>query len=98
MSNTFVKKPGNGIAFANKFKNHPKAHDFIETDVKIGSHSYRVKMWEKIDKNGNKFISFNVQDNVEAELERHERAMEKMRESGDKEPERGIHGENELAK
>ena len=98
MSNKFVKKPGNGIAFANKFKNHPKAHDFIERDVKIAGHSYRVKIWEKIDKNGDKFISFNVQDSVEAELERHERAMEKMRESGDKEPERGIHGENELAK
>jgi hypothetical protein len=52
----------------------------------------------KIDKNGKEYISFNVQDNVEAELERHERAMNKMRESGDKEPERGIHGENELAK
>ena len=98
MSNTFVKKRGNGITLANTFNNHHKAHDFIDTDVTIGRHSYRVKMWEQIDKNGNKFISFNVQDNVEAELERHERAMEKMRESGDKEPERGIHGENELAK
>ena len=98
MSNTYTKKPGNGVAFANKFKTKDSQPDFIEMDFTFEGRSCRASIWEKIDKNGKKYISFNVQDNVEAELQRHERAMTKMRESGDKEPERGIHGENELAK
>ena len=98
MKTSNTSKPNSGIAFTNKFKSHDKQPGFVVQSVTIGGRAYKGAFWEHIDKNGKPFISFSFEDAVEVELARHEQAMEKLREDGDKEPERGIHGENELAK
>jgi hypothetical protein len=98
MTTSYTPKPNSGIAFTNKFKTTDKQPSFVVQSVTIGGRAYKGAFWERTDKNGKPFNTFIFEDAVEVELSRHEQAMEKLRADGDKEPERGIHGENELAK
>lgn len=85
MKKSYTPKPNSGIAFANKFKTSEKQPSFVVQEVRIGRRAYKGAFWERTDKNGNPFISFIFEDAVEVELNRHEQAMEKFRNTSEAE-------------
>jgi len=79
MKTSYTPKPNSGIAFTNKFKTSDKQPSFVVQQVMIGGRAYKGAFWERTDKNGKPFISFIFEDAVAVELERHEQAMDALR-------------------
>lgn len=56
----YEQKPGNGSAFKNDKKEKETHADWKGTYKDESGNDYWFNMWEKMDKNGNKYFSFSL--------------------------------------